>query len=49
MDFFDAPTIAGLAVAILAAQAPDDGMDRILQDLEQLSDEEAARLLAEGQ
>jgi acyl-CoA synthetase (AMP-forming)/AMP-acid ligase II/acyl carrier protein len=48
MDFFDRPTIAGLATVILEAQAgTGPGADRTIDDLEQLSEEDAARLLAE--
>jgi acyl carrier protein len=47
-DFFDEPTIAGLAARILEAQARSSaGMESAIADLEQLSDEEAERLLSE--
>ncbi len=48
---FDAPTVARLAVRILAGEtrAADDGdLDRLLARLEGLSEEETAALLAEG-
>lgn len=48
-SLFLAPTVAGLAAAIVQTQAEQAGqgdMDHILAELEALSDEEAQRLLA---
>jgi acyl carrier protein len=48
-DFFDHPTIAWLAATILEAQARSGAdTESIIADLEQLSEEDAARLLAEN-
>lgn len=50
-QLFETPTIEGLALAIVEFQtknAERDEIDRILADLEGLSEEEAQRLLSEG-
>jgi acyl-CoA synthetase (AMP-forming)/AMP-acid ligase II/acyl carrier protein len=47
-SFFEAPTVADLAVVIAPGQTERDKMAIALADLENLSDEEAERLLAEA-
>ena len=47
-SFFEAPTVADLAVVIAPGQTERDKMASALADLENLSDEEAERLLAEA-
>ena len=47
---FEAPTVADIAVVILqnqAKKAPREDIDRILAELEALSEEQAKRLLAD--
>lgn len=48
LSFFEAPTVAELAVLIAAGQAERDEIASALADLEELSDEEAERLLTEA-
>ncbi|HEY0173191.1 MAG TPA: amino acid adenylation domain-containing protein, partial [Pyrinomonadaceae bacterium] len=48
---FESPTVAGVAAAVvrrLATQADAEGLAQALSDLEQLSDEEARAMLAQG-
>ena len=46
LSFFEAPTVADLAVVIAAGQVERNEMADTLADLEELSEEEAERLLA---
>ncbi len=48
LSLFEAPTVADLAAVIAAGQTGRDEMARALADVEELSDEEAERLLAEA-
>jgi acyl carrier protein len=51
-ELFKSPTVAALAVAVVqhqAAQADMDEMDRLLAELEQLSEEEAPLLVERGE
>jgi len=51
IDFFEARTVAGLAVAVVGRQATatdDDELDALLTHLEGLSDDDVQGLLAEG-
>jgi acyl-CoA synthetase (AMP-forming)/AMP-acid ligase II/acyl carrier protein len=50
LTFFETPTISGLASWITSKSAPEesDGINRILADLEEISEEEAIRLLADS-
>ena len=51
-DIFDAPTVADLAALVKTtkqdASATGDGMEKLLDQIEQLSDEEVRSLLAAG-